>query len=793
MNKKILVPIVILLLLLPLITFLINIQDESDAVSLAEENQLTLKIDPKTPKTSGYQTYNELWIDNNSVSGNGTWDEIAAAFTWCTDVYLDGSLYLIEGITLNNPDNTGSPLLIGNSTGSFIIRNSTFLNSGAGNAGIRLKSVNNGKFYDNNISDCQYGIYLDGASSNNVFKNNTIANSLSDGIHFTSNSDNNDIINNTITTYNNYGLYSFYADGSIIENNTIDGGSAGLYFMNSENVVVRNNTITDGSSYGIYAQDTLNLELSGNTMQKCGILLHWFGNDVNRFRSTTIYVNNTVNGKPVYFYRDEIGLNSNNFTHAGNPGQIILVNCSYSDISNFNISDATVGITLGWSEYNMISNNTVNNGYYGIFLQYYSHNNTIFNNTVKDNLNFGIYLDFNCDENNITRNVVDNNYNPSYTYSAGIRLYYSDYCNINNNLLTSNKYGILLYFSTDNIVFNNTAKDNDDFGIALILRCTNNLILNNTAYDTPAGRAQPGGLYLLDEAERNNITNNDFSNNVNYGIYIYDEGFENNISYNTITGNTFNIYLYGNSHNNTIIYNNLSFSGINGVFVQLSYDNTFFKNEINDCTQDGIRLSFSDRNNFTQNNITNNGKFAFNDGIYLSRSDWNIFTDNLINNSEGWGIELYMSDNNTIKGNEIYFNKVGGIFLDGRAAGSNYNTIYLNYFRNNTVHAIDNSTGNKWDNGEIGNYWDNYTGSDPDDDGIGNNPHPIPGDDGNEDENPIWDDGQDVFPAPASGDDDDDDDDDDEAVIPGYDIYLLLGAVLITSIAIFRKRYKSNN
>ena len=527
MNKKILISIVILLLMLPLITFLINIQNNSEFVDSHEETQLILEIDSRKPKTAAYQTYLTLWIDDSGLSGNGTWAEIDAAYTWCT--LVGGTVYVIEDITLNNPNSIGSTLLIGNSSVNFIIRNNTISNSEAADphAGIKLMNVTNGIINDCDILNNYDGIRLDrysnGFSTNNIIKNNTIENSGHDGISLTDFGDNNDVINNTITTFSNYGIYANNAaDGSIIENNTIYGGLAGLYLLYSENLVVRNNTITDVSSYGIFAQDTLNLELSGNTMQECGILLHWFGINENRFRSTTIYVNNTVNGKPVYFYRDEIGLNSNNFTHAGNPGQIILANCSYSEISNFNLSDATAGIILGWSDHNMISNNTVNNGYYGIFLQYYSHNNTIFNNTVKDNAICGIYLFNNCDENNITRNVLDNNYHPSDPFSAGIRLDVSDYCNINNNLLTSNKYGILLYeYSANNIVFNNTAKDNNDYGIALIFRCTNNLILNNTAYDTPAvGGAQIGGLYLSYEAERNNITNNDFSNNT-IMVYTY--------------------------------------------------------------------------------------------------------------------------------------------------------------------------------------------------------------------------------------------------------------------------------
>ncbi|KAF5414436.1 MAG: hypothetical protein C5S48_08555 [Candidatus Methanogaster sp.] len=58
---------------------------------------------------------------------------------------------------------------------------------------------------------------------------------------------------------------------------------------------------------------------------------------------------------------------------------------------------------------------------------------------------------------------------------------------------------------------------------------------------------------------------------------------------------------------------------------------------------------------------------------------------------------------------------------------SNNNTPHHNNLINNTDHNVYDTCTNTWDSGSEGNYYSDYNGTDPDGDGIGDTPHPIPG------------------------------------------------------------------
>ena len=133
----------------------------------------------------------------------------------------------------------------------------------------------------------------------------------------------------------------------------------------------------------------------------------------------------------------------------------------------------------------------------------------------------------------------------------------------------------------------------------------------------------------------------------------------------------------------------------------------------------GIFFSSSSDNTITCNIASNNRK-----GIWLDFSDRNLFTCNTIaDNLGGMGINLWASSNNVLTNNTV-LNTIG------------YGIMVQSYCNNNTQNAYDSCT-NTWDSGSAGNYYSDYNGTDPDGDGIGEDPYLILGGGGSVDNYPL--------------------------------------------------------
>lgn len=106
-----------------------------------------------------------------------------------------------------------------------------------------------------------------------------------------------------------------------------------------------------------------------------------------------------------------------------------------------------------------------------------------------------------------------------------------------------------------------------------------------------------------------------------------------------------------------------------------------------------------------------------------------ILNCNVVNNQVGIDIRIN-SHTNTVSECNLYSN-VKGIYI---WQSSNNNLVYRNNFWKNDINAADESN-NSWDNGVLGNYWDDYHGEDTNNDGIGDTPYIVSGE--NKDRYPI--------------------------------------------------------
>jgi nitrous oxidase accessory protein len=218
-------------------------------------------------------------------------------------------------------------------------------------------------------------------------------------------------------------------------------------------------------------------------------------------------------------------------------------------ISGFVVRNGFYGISLDEVEDCEVSNNTVIHCVQpGIMLKFSNHNTIKNNNASFNGLGgegwYGIYLT-NSNDNLILENVASDN------GEYGINLFPS--CNNNTimgNVAQRNDYGIYMFTDcADNIIKSNILSNNRYAGIDMRLGCHDNSVLNNTIAANVVT-----GISLM-ESGHNTIEGNAISSNGRYGVQVQSGSDENRIIRNTISGSQTGIFLGANG--NTVFGNRL--------------------------------------------------------------------------------------------------------------------------------------------------------------------------------------------------------------------------------------------
>jgi parallel beta-helix repeat protein len=195
-------------------------------------------------------------------------------------------------------------------------------------------------------------------------------------IHF---SNFNSILDNEFY-YSGKAIEIHQSSNSCIKNNTIYGsGQHGIHISESYDIDMIDNTISSSGGFGTYLWWSNTSKIFNNTFVNNGIVIE--GYELSHFNSHIIPTNNTVNGDPLYYFKDTDGVIID-----GIPvGQIIITNCNHFLMRNLNINNTDVGIEIGYAgTNNTIINNTISNNYYGIY-SIRGGTNHIYHNDIIDN------------------------------------------------------------------------------------------------------------------------------------------------------------------------------------------------------------------------------------------------------------------------------------------------------------------------------------------------------------------------------------------------------------------------
>jgi len=445
-------------------------------------------------------------------------------------------------------------------------------------------------------------------------------------------------------------------------------------------------------------------------------------------------------------------------------------NCT---ISNWGLTNEDGGIKLLNSSNGLIENNTCSgSSYSGIVLMgnigntKSSNNNTIIGNTVNNNGNRGIFLEYYCDNNTI----VDNDINGNTAYGIDLWQYCSNNSLIDNDI-SGNGRGINIQELSNMNTMEYNRIENNGFGIYLIDNSDDNDLINNTIFDNTAS-----GIYLVTNCELNLIARNYLVNNGWSGIELVSSDYNTIIDNIIIDNSAYGINLNGlcdfnNIKSNTVKSNGDTFPEGGIIAWNLCHNNNFTLNIVENNWYYGIQIGLGDGNLLNNNTIKGHEI-----GIRLySSCDSNIIVNNSISQCsgsapEGLGIDLN-SINNVIKNNlfndtftairinnnvdntDITENIITnsdtrGIYIQTDTCDNS--EIWLNRFVNNAGENVRDDSGNgdtSWDKGGFGNYWDDYGGVDANDDGIGDIPYSVSGSGGNQDNFPLWEDGDDLYPT----------------------------------------------
>jgi parallel beta-helix repeat protein len=270
---------------------------------------------------------------------------------------------------------------------------------------------------------------------------------------------------------------------------------------------------------------------------------------------TYTLTDNITGNVPAYYsaiiiQRDNITIDGAGHTLTGTQASgsigIELTGIGNVKIKDLNITAFEIGILLAGSSNNSISGNNIRLATQaipepisvGIGILLFSNYNNISENTIENTFE-GIGIQ-DSSSNDVSGNTLRNNY-------WGIGVVDSDYVSISENIVTSGNFGIFLERCSNSIVSRNNVTENNLYGITLYPGA-----LSNVLYDNDVKRNYPG--IKLWNASLNSIYNNNFVDNFPQ-VNVIESGYNNSWDNGYASGGNYwsdyaGVDLYSGPHQN---------------------------------------------------------------------------------------------------------------------------------------------------------------------------------------------------------------------------------------------------
>jgi len=323
-----------------------------------------------------------------------------------------------------------------------------------------------------------------------------------------------------------------------ILNCNITSNNANGINVNNSNYCNINNTVFSRNHGGILLYDSFLSTITNTTIDtQWNNGLSIYSPQVSGYKH--IIENTQINGNAMLYYYNisDILLSAMNCSHVtvANANNITITNSTiaHSDGIHFAfVTNSTVkkcdifrnhqtGILLHNCSKNMITKNDIFNNSYGLDIASHSTDNSIINNTIKDNYKLGIGMSMGGFNNSIIQNHLENNSDGiALVYAASMKDSGTNQFNfIAENYITSNrKSGIRLYDSQYNTIQNNTVINNSYYGIELNAS-DHNLIFNNIFNNTNNAWDNGENIWNVSKTSGTNIINGPFLGGNNWSDY----------------------------------------------------------------------------------------------------------------------------------------------------------------------------------------------------------------------------------------------------------------------------------